>query len=210
MSIRSFLLLAFSFSPFAIALIQRSVRVQSLPVANLCLRALSSSEIKDDKPRPPKKSVRKASVVTRLHRAATKAHKEKKLREKAERKVKRTQGRQRKGSKKVPTLRQLNIEIDRRLNEKRREADILSPMINVVNHNQEVNDYHDRSQTTKKCNNVAIVLGKPLHHDEITVEYANRVRTLVSALLYEGYKPDAVCFVGPRSAGNLVTDADAG
>ena len=109
----------------------------------------------------------------------------------------------------IPTLRELNLVIDRHLKQGKRETDIRDPMINVVNHNQEVNDYHDRYKISH-CNDVAIVLGKPLHRDEITVEYANRIRTLVSAMLHENYQPDAVCFVGPQSAGNLVADADAG
>ena len=86
---------------------------------------------------------------------------------------------------------------------------------------------------------VAIVLGKPLHEDVITVQYANRIRRLVRAMIcndeddinggdeYESnnggggsdddggstavpYRPDVICFVGPQSPGNMLVDADAG
>ena len=51
----------------------------------------------------------------------------------------------------------------------------------------------------KKC--VVTVLSKPLQDDQITIEYAARIQRLVREMLYEGYQPDMMCFVGGGGGG---------
>jgi len=64
--------------------------------------------------------------------------------------------------------------------------------------------------------NVAILFGKSLVRDQITVEYASRIRKLVTLLAQNNdhddyYCPSLICFTGNVSAlDNRVSDADAG
>lgn len=58
---------------------------------------------------------------------------------------------------------------------------------------------------------VAVVFGKPLVRDQITVEYSSRIRTL--ARLFKNnplFRPSLICFTGCIAPGNHVSDADAG
>ena len=84
---------------------------------------------------------------------------------------------------------------------------------------------HSRKSMVK---HVAVIFSKSLINDMVTLEYACRLRALAKALLEteddgemgneEGngngngitYKPSVICFVGDRSSGNVVSDADAG
>lgn len=58
--------------------------------------------------------------------------------------------------------------------------------------------------------NVVIVFGKKLIRDQITVEYASRIRSLANMFKTEAFLPSLVCFCGGRGKGNQVADADAG
>jgi len=69
------------------------------------------------------------------------------------------------------------------------------------------NENHQPSITT---HDVALVFGKPLIQDQITLEYASRVRTLVKMMAEENYKPSLICFCGGIQTKNHVADADAG
>jgi len=68
--------------------------------------------------------------------------------------------------------------------------------------------YHESLSTR----NVVIVFGKNLVRDQVTVEYASRIRTLVKLLKNdsESFAPSIICFCGGISSGNYVSDADAG
>lgn len=85
---------------------------------------------------------------------------------------------------------------------------------------------------------IAVVMSKPLSRDQVTLEYACRLRALAKAIQAEdgneetltsmiandeneqpsnnnnttssSYRPNIVCFLGGTSQGNLVSDADAG
>lgn len=47
---------------------------------------------------------------------------------------------------------------------------------------------------------VAVVFARPLIENQITVEYASRIRRLVKAIKFEDYNPDLVCFVETETA----------
>ncbi|CAB9518040.1 expressed unknown protein [Seminavis robusta] len=83
---------------------------------------------------------------------------------------------------------------------------------------------------------VAVVISKPLVQDQVTLEYACRLRTLAKAMQSDNsheeenkktseeeeeegdatnneegpYQPTVICFLGGTCSGNLVSDADAG
>ncbi len=46
---------------------------------------------------------------------------------------------------------------------------------------------------------VAIVFGRPLAEDQLTIEYAIRLVSLAKAMKFEGYRPALICFCGPAS-----------
>lgn len=56
---------------------------------------------------------------------------------------------------------------------------------------------------------VAIVFGKALQDDQVTVEYASRIRCLVE-LLRDTNDIRVACFCGSTAAGNHIADADSG
>eukprot|EP00531_Pseudo-nitzschia_arenysensis_P017964 CAMPEP_0116138224 /NCGR_PEP_ID=MMETSP0329-20121206/12673_1 /TAXON_ID=697910 /ORGANISM="Pseudo-nitzschia arenysensis, Strain B593" /LENGTH=613 /DNA_ID=CAMNT_0003633203 /DNA_START=285 /DNA_END=2126 /DNA_ORIENTATION=- len=55
------------------------------------------------------------------------------------------------------------------------------------------------SDTNLTQKDVAIVFGRPLGEDQITIEYAIRLVSLAKAMKFEGYKPNLICFCGPAS-----------
>ncbi|CAM9220442.1 unnamed protein product, partial [Laminaria digitata] len=57
---------------------------------------------------------------------------------------------------------------------------------------------------------VMVVIGKHLVRDQVTVEYASRIRRLVQGLKSGRLQPDLVCFTGGRVLDNKVADASAG
>ena len=83
-------------------------------------------------------------------------------------------------------------------------------MSSLLGYNQVKGDW--KSHSSMSTYNVAFVFGKRLVNDQITVEYASRIRTLVKLFKNEPeFRPSLVCFCGGRSsANNHVADADAG
>ena len=83
-------------------------------------------------------------------------------------------------------------------------------MSSLLGYNQVKGDW--KSHSSMSTYNVALVFGKRLVNDQITVEYASRIRTLVKLFKNEPeFRPSLVCFCGGRSsANNHVADADAG
>jgi hypothetical protein len=68
-----------------------------------------------------------------------------------------------------------------------------------------------KQHVSKTTWNVAIVFGKCLVRDQVTVEYASRIRTLAKLFKKEpSFRPSLVVFCGSTAEGNLVSDADAG
>lgn len=83
------------------------------------------------------------------------------------------------------------------------------PMNSLLGYNHIKGDWRDHiSKTTW---NVAVVFGKCLVRDQVTVEYASRIRTLASLFKKEpNFSPSLLCFCGSAAEGNNVSDADAG
>ena len=69
-------------------------------------------------------------------------------------------------------------------------------------------EWSDRNSTTY---HVAIVFGKGLIHDQISIEYASRIRTLVKMLKEEeGFRPKLICFTGGnKNSGSSGEGGDA-
>jgi len=67
-----------------------------------------------------------------------------------------------------------------------------------------------RSNKMKSIRDVAVLLAKPLQHDDITFEGAGRIRLLVKLIKDNHFRPDLICFVGGTTGShNHVADADA-
>ena len=82
-------------------------------------------------------------------------------------------------------------------------------MISLLGFNQVKGDWKIHSSTSTY--NVAIVFGKKLVRDQVTVEYASRIRTLARLFKNEpGFRPSLVCFCGGIAEGSIVANSDAG
>lgn len=101
----------------------------------------------------------------------------------------------------------------RRLNDKTQAGIHLQhntdSMQSLLGYNHFEGSWDDRNSTTY---HVAIVFGKPLIRDQVTIEYATRLRTLVKLLKDEPtYHPSLICFTGGYTASeNSISDASAG
>jgi len=91
-------------------------------------------------------------------------------------------------------------------------------MQSLLGYNHFEGEWSDRNSTTY---HVAIVFGKGLIHDQISIEYATRIRTLVKMLKEEeGFRPKLICFTGGNknteesgsnsNENNSISDASAG
>ena len=80
-------------------------------------------------------------------------------------------------------------------------------MQSLLGYNENQGEWMDHNSTTY---HVAIVFGKALIRDQISVEYAGRLRTLVKMLHDDDFQPSLICFTGGLSEGNSVSDASAG
>ena len=82
-------------------------------------------------------------------------------------------------------------------------------MQSLLGYNHVEGEWSDRNSTTY---HVAIVFGKPLIRDQVTIEYATRLRTLAKLLKEEPtFRPSLICFTGGVSAPeNALSDAAAG
>jgi hypothetical protein len=119
---------------------------------------------------------------------------------------------------KLGSLRQLTKVIDQRLqavnsDKKNLVADsssVLRPardsMSAVIKHNFR----QPPTVIAKSQRHIAAILAKPLIQDQVTVEYANRIRRLVTSMRTENYVPDVVAFIGGTGPDNCVSEADAG
>jgi len=82
-------------------------------------------------------------------------------------------------------------------------------MISLLGFNQVKGDWKIHSSTSTF--NVAIVFGKKLVRDQVTVEYASRIRTLARLFKDEPeFHPSLVCFCGGIAEGSHVANSDAG
>ena len=115
---------------------------------------------------------------------------------------------------KLITITQLNKLLDKELKNKSYDSDgspvgrMNDSMTSLLKHNASEGKWaHHYSDATR---NVVIVFGKRLVRDQVTVEYASRIRTLASMFKNEDFLPSLVCFCGGKGKGNQVSDADAG
>lgn len=82
-------------------------------------------------------------------------------------------------------------------------------MISLLGFNQAKGDWKIHSSTSTF--NVAIVFGKKLVRDQVTVEYASRIRTLGRLFKNEPeFRPSLVCFLGGVADGSNIANSDAG
>ena len=81
-------------------------------------------------------------------------------------------------------------------------------MQSLLGYNHFEGEWSDRNCTTF---HVAIVFGKSLINDQVTIEYATRLRTLAKMLRDEpSFHPSLICFTGGVSGDNAISDAAAG
>mmetsp|Transcript_9899 Transcript_9899/g.17805 ORF Transcript_9899/g.17805 Transcript_9899/m.17805 type:complete len:634 (-) Transcript_9899:55-1956(-) len=101
----------------------------------------------------------------------------------------------------------------RRVNDKKPGKEVhvqheTDSMQSLLGYNHFEGEWSDRNSTTK---HVAICFGKPLIRDQVTIEYATRIRTLAKMLKEEPlFRPSLICFTGGVSGGNSISDASAG
>jgi hypothetical protein len=83
-------------------------------------------------------------------------------------------------------------------------------MISLLGFNEAKGDW--KIHSSPKTHHVVIVMGKNLVRDQVTVEYASRIRTLVRLLKEENeFRPSLVCFCGGIcESRNRIANADAG
>lgn len=82
-------------------------------------------------------------------------------------------------------------------------------MISLLGFNQVKGDW--KMHTSTSTFNVAVVFGKELVRDQVTVEYASRIRTLARLFKEEPeFRPKLVCFCGGIAEGSHVANSDAG
>lgn len=166
------------------------------------LKATSSSELKHERRKEPSKgTVKKESVVKRLKKAATRAHNAAKAKEAAESEEPKP--------KRQTVLRLMEL-LDRELEKGSRKQIYLRPgdsVSSLQNHNVK----WQRPKTSHK-RDIALVMAKALYDDQISIEGAARIRSLVKKMVEEQYEPDLIVFVGPTtgtgSGKNLIADAD--
>jgi hypothetical protein len=196
------------------------------PIVSTRRLTTSSSDLKGDKgpkngkgDQSPSKQYPTDSVVSRLSRAAARA------RVAAEAKEKRGPSKgftdddgQDDRKKPLGNLSQLTKAIDQQLDfvEKRKNlvADSYSALRPAGDSMSAVMSHNFKQQppavSVKNKRHVAIVLAKPLIQDQVTMEYANRMRRLVNAMQTEDYRPDVVAFVGGFASDGYLAGADAG
>eukprot|EP00184_Porphyridium_aerugineum_P003269 CAMPEP_0184700388 /NCGR_PEP_ID=MMETSP0313-20130426/12884_1 /TAXON_ID=2792 /ORGANISM="Porphyridium aerugineum, Strain SAG 1380-2" /LENGTH=132 /DNA_ID=CAMNT_0027160035 /DNA_START=1 /DNA_END=395 /DNA_ORIENTATION=+ len=70
--------------------------------------------------------------------------------------------------------------------------------------------HHDKNQvpgTSTRTTEIAVIFGKRLQRDQMTVEYGNRVVSLIRLIRAGEYKPDVICFTGGVDEGSFVSQA---
>lgn len=82
-------------------------------------------------------------------------------------------------------------------------------MQSLLGYNHFEGEWSDKNSTTY---HVAIVFGKSLIQDQISIEYASRIRTLVKMIKEEeGFRPKLICFTGGnKNSTTTISDAAAG
>lgn len=187
------------------------------------LSATSSSSLKDDG--KPQKKYPRDSVVHRLSAAAAQARK----RKRSTKTKNSIDPESTTKSEKPPPLASLEkltnaidqqIEIQYRNVQSNTNRPARDSLIAVITHNQQVaslpgskllaGSSNSEVDFKNACKEVAVVLAKPLKDDQITLEYATRIRRLVRAMKYDDFEPNVICFVGGLSGNNRLADADAG
>lgn len=136
-------------------------------------------------------------------------------------------------SSKLGTLRQLNEEIDIQLNAAKgpRRDQLIAGMAGsqlvlqprdsmsaLLEHNDKMNArtviagpaFNTTAPTSWPTRHVAVVFSKPLVDNQVTLEYASRIRAIAKAMQQDLYRPSLLCFTGGVSPPNAVADADAG
>lgn len=124
-------------------------------------------------------------------------------------------------TKRIPTLREVNKALDAQLRDNLNpiEATFINrdkglmpvardSMTNLLIYNHMKGQWLEHySEATR---NVVVVFGKRLIRDQVSVEYASRIRSLANMFKTEDFHPSLVCFCGGAGKGNHVSDADAG
>mmetsp|Transcript_12305 Transcript_12305/g.18884 ORF Transcript_12305/g.18884 Transcript_12305/m.18884 type:complete len:546 (-) Transcript_12305:75-1712(-) len=117
----------------------------------------------------------------------------------------------------VGGLSQLTLAIDQRLKGKNRGSSDFA--VDFTQKNREgamsgllgYNAIENDEKTSILSREILVVFGKPLIDDQVTVEYASRIRELALTLAGKNDNfPDLVCFCGCVRKGNHISDADAG
>lgn len=182
------------------------------------LHATSSSDLKKSTRRKKKRAV--SAVASRLAKAAEEASAE----EAKEPAIGTTQSRpaQRKANNievdALSSINKLSQTIDEELLRPRdgyRPPSETSSMRILLEHNEDAT----RKLVSKKSSarkhalrDVALVFSKPLHEDQISVEYAARLKLLAKRMGSGGYQPSLICFCGSSSpkGENIVSETAAG
>ena len=167
---------------------------------HLPLAATSSKRLKDEQQRRPPRKKKKENAVKRLARAAANAA--------ALYPPEDTLTATSSSRSSLGTLRQLTHAIDEQLLQKRQAS--FSPSLQPQDSMSMLLGFNEEHVSTDVSYNVAIVFAKTLQDDQVTVEYAARIRSLVELLKDKNSHVDIVCFCGHCSEENNVATADAG
>jgi hypothetical protein len=161
------------------------------------LDATSSRRLKEQNKRP-KKQKKRENAKTRLARAAANAaalYPKQPFLE--------TQQQPALGS-----LQQLTHAIDAQLLQNK--ANNFSRMMQPQDSMSSLLDFNTEHENNPSYYTVALVFGKALQQDQVTAEYAARIRALVQYMMEENLHVDALCFCGPKTGDNHLATADAG
>jgi len=171
--------------------------------AFLPLAATSSKHLKEQQHQPPRKKKKKENAVKRLARAAANAAALYPPEDTTVSAAPRAA---------IGNLRQLTQAIDEQLRQKQQANFSRQPHLQPQDSMSSLLGYNEEHQSPHStcCFHVALVFGKTLQDDQVTVEYAARIRSLVELLKDEDCDLDVVCFCGSTSEENYVADADAG
>ncbi|KAI2493417.1 hypothetical protein MHU86_21116 [Fragilaria crotonensis] len=114
------------------------------------------------------------------------------------------------GDDRVGKLTQLTEAIDARLRGNGPSSNFVDGRINLSRDPIGALLGFNNEEKTKAGHEIVVLFGKHLIDDQVTVEYASRIRTLAQLLKNEELDPDLICFCGEIRQGNHVSDSDAG
>lgn len=169
----------------------------------ISLAATSSKHLKEEQQRrPPKrKKIKRENAKTRLARAAANA---------AALYPEDISATSSQVSPALGSLLKLTHAIDEQLRQQQATNFSPKPSLQPQDSMSSLLDFNEEHACHNTCYTVALVFGKALQDDQVTAEYAARIRSLVILLIEEPNTVDVVCFCGSISGENYIADADAG